>query len=277
MPRVHRDRRRRSRRGQACRLTLPYRCHEWPCEWYPLSACPCVSCVVAVLGFTLVCLLLKYQGIRLLFRFRVLFLFVRFTWGCSVLFMMKSGSRSFACWFCLDFSREIVKQTNRSKGMYKVNRRNEVCRLFGCQKHTARHRNYRQVLNFRLRCRRKTKNRLPPKNYRRIALPPKEYRHILVLPPPPKSLPQKNEKTAYRRKITAVLHYRRKIPPYFCFTASAKVVTAKKWPNRLPPKSYWHMAIPPCLCPPKKSLPRTTLNFWYVIYNKHSYYRSIPP
>ena len=34
------------------------------CEWYPLSACPCVSCFVAVIGFTLVCLLLIYQGIR---------------------------------------------------------------------------------------------------------------------------------------------------------------------------------------------------------------------
>ena len=63
---MHRNRRRRSRRGQACRLTLPCRCHEWSCEWYPLSACPCVSCFVAVLGFTLVCLLLIYQGIRLL-------------------------------------------------------------------------------------------------------------------------------------------------------------------------------------------------------------------
>ena len=31
------NRRRRCRRGQACRLTLPYRCYEWPCEWYTLS------------------------------------------------------------------------------------------------------------------------------------------------------------------------------------------------------------------------------------------------
>ena len=45
------------------------------------------------------------------------------------------GNRSFACWFCLDFSLEIAVQTNRSKGMYKGNRRKEVCRLFGRQKH----------------------------------------------------------------------------------------------------------------------------------------------
>ena len=53
------------RRGQACRLTLPYRFHEWPCEWYPVSACPCFSCFANVLGFTLsVCLLLMYhQGV----------------------------------------------------------------------------------------------------------------------------------------------------------------------------------------------------------------------
>ena len=32
-------------------------------EWYPLSACPCVSCFAAVLDSTLVCLLLIYQGV----------------------------------------------------------------------------------------------------------------------------------------------------------------------------------------------------------------------
>ena len=38
------------------------------CEWYPLSACPCVSCFVAVLGFTLVLILIN-QVIRLLLWF----------------------------------------------------------------------------------------------------------------------------------------------------------------------------------------------------------------
>ena len=49
------------------------------------------------------------------------------------------------------------------------------------------------------------KNRLPPKNYRRMALPPK------------------------------------KIPPYFGFTASAKIVTAKneKTANRLQITAVW--------------------------------------
>ena len=32
-------------------------------EWYPLSACPCVSCFAAVLDSTLVCLLLIYHGV----------------------------------------------------------------------------------------------------------------------------------------------------------------------------------------------------------------------
>ena len=36
-------------------VDFAYRCHKWPYEWYPLSACPCVSCFVAVLRFTLVC------------------------------------------------------------------------------------------------------------------------------------------------------------------------------------------------------------------------------
>ena len=67
------------------------------------------------------------------------------------------GNRSFACWLCLDFSPEIAVQINRSKGVYKGNRRQEVCRLFGRQKyrHTsiARHRNYSQVLNLRPRYR----------------------------------------------------------------------------------------------------------------------------
>ena len=44
------------------------------------------------------------------------------------------GKRSFACWFCLDFSLEIAAQTNRSKGMHKGDRRKEVCRLFGRRK-----------------------------------------------------------------------------------------------------------------------------------------------
>ena len=47
---------------------------------------------------------------------------------------MANGNRSFACWFFLDFSREIAVQTNRSKGMYKGNRRKEVCRLLDRQK-----------------------------------------------------------------------------------------------------------------------------------------------
>ena len=47
----------------------------------------------------------------------------------------ERGNCSFACWFCFEFALEIAVQTNRSKGMYKDDRRKEVCRLFGRQKH----------------------------------------------------------------------------------------------------------------------------------------------
>ena len=103
--------------------------------------------------------------------------------------------------------------------MYKGNRREEV----GCSGtkniciEPAKHRNYRQVLNLRSRYRRKTKNRLPPKNYRRIALlpnnyrrialPPKKYRHILAYRFR-QSRYRQNWKTAYRQKVTAVWQYR---------------------------------------------------------------------
>ena len=66
----------------------------------------------------------------------------------------------------------------------------EVCCSFERQEHVARHRDYRLVLSLRSRCRQKTKNRSPPKNYR----------HILGLPSPPESLPPKNEKPPIAEK-----------------------------------------------------------------------------
>ena len=52
------------------------------------------------------------------------------------------------------------------------------------------------------------KKRLPPKHCRHIELLLNNYRHILVLPLSSKSLPPKKGKTVYRRKITAMTHYR---------------------------------------------------------------------
>ena len=158
------------------------------------------------------------------------------------------ANRSFACWFCLDFSLEIAVQTNRSKGkirMSKGDRRKEVCRLFGRQKHmhiaswapqlppgfeftftlppendkplTAK--TYRRIA-------------LPRNNYRRIALPPKKYRHV-GFPLPPKSLPPKSEKP-----LTA-----KKLPP-FCITA-----------EKIPP--YFGLPLPPKSLPTKTRKPRT--------------------
>ena len=95
-------------------------------------------------------------------------------------------------------------------------------------------------MNLRSRYRRKTKNRLPPKHYRRIALPPKKCRHILLLPLPPRSLPPKNEKPPTAKNYRRNALPPNEIPPYIGFTASAKVVTAKneKTANRL--------KFPPC-------------------------------
>ena len=85
------------------------------------------------------------------------------------------------------------------------------------------------------RYRRKTKNRLTPKHYRRIALPTKKYRHISVC---------RFRQSRYRRKMK----------------------------NRLTPKNYRRMAISPRLCPPNKTLPTTTLNiFTCDIFNVHSF------
>ena len=43
------------------------------------------------------------------------------------------------------------------------------------------------------------------------------YRHILVIPPTAKIVTAEKRKTAYRRNITAVLHYRRKNTAMFWF------------------------------------------------------------
>ena len=66
-------------------------------------------------------------------------------------------------------------------------------------------------------------------------------RHDLVLPLPPKSLPPKNEKPRTAKKISPYCIAAEKIPPYFGFTASANVVTAKnaKTDNRLKITAVW--------------------------------------
>ena len=136
----------------------------------------------------------------------------------------KIGNRSCACWFCLDFFHEIAVQTNRSKGVYKADRRKVVCRLFGRQNHMYMAPQLPPSFQFSFTLRPKNEKPLtvPPKNYRRIALPPNKYRHILVY---------RFRQSRYRRKMK----------------------------NRLPPANYRRMAIPPRLCPPKKPLPTTTL------------------
>ena len=161
-----------------------------------MCTCPCVSCFVAGLDFTLVRLLLIYQGIRLLLWLQG----TAFFSFCVRAFCMRLlnsihdeivGNRSVPIGFA---------SISRLKSPYKptvqrvctgviVGKRFDVCsgaKSYAYTRYLARHRNYRQVLNLRSRHRRKTKNRLPPKNYRRIALPPKavSYTH-LTLPTTP--------------------------------------------------------------------------------------------
>ena len=144
------------------------------------------------------------------------------------------SNRSFACWFCLDFSREISVQTNRSKVMYKGNRRKEVCRLFGRQKHV-------HIPSWA--------PQLPPSLQFKF--------HVTA----------EKRRIAYLQTVTAVLHYRRKIPAYFGFIASAKFVTAEilKIANlkkrtryrlvALPLKKYRHILVLPL--PPRRLPPKT--------------------
>ena len=79
-----------------------------------------------------------YQGIRLLLWFQgtpfFSFLVRAFCMRLLNAIHDEIGNRSFACWICLDFSLEIALQTNRSKAMYKGNRRKEFSRWFGRQK-----------------------------------------------------------------------------------------------------------------------------------------------
>ena len=105
--------------------------------------------------------------------------------------------------FTSSFNMKTPNQTSVGK---------EVCRLFGRRKHVARHRNYRLGLSLRSRYRQKSayREKLPPYGITTEKLPLKNGK-----PPTAEKLPPYG--------ITA-----EKRPLYFGFTASAKVVTAKK-------------------------------------------------
>ena len=143
----------------------------------------------------------------------------------------------FACWFSLDLSLEIAVQINRSKGMYKGRRRKEVCHLFGRQKHMHIASQAPQLPPiFELTFTSPPKNekpltakKLPPFCVTAKQLPPNKYRHILV----------------YRFRQSRYRQNRKKCQP---------------------PENYRRMAIPPRLCPPKKPLLTTTLNFSWVVH-----------
>ena len=87
----------------------------------------------------------------------------------------------------------------------------EVCRLFG-------HRNYRPSFEFTFTLPPKNEKPLTAKNLPPYCITAKQVPPYCItaekmppyfgLPLPPKLSTHKNEKTAYRQKITAVLHYR---------------------------------------------------------------------
>ena len=110
--------------------------------------------------------------------------------SCSYLFKIKHDNRSFVCCFTsssgTNVRRVYCKCTRLAVGK-------EVCRSFGRRKYVAGHRNCRLVLSLRSRYRQKMKNRLPP---------------YFGFTASAKVVTAQKQKTAYRRKITAVWHYR---------------------------------------------------------------------
>ena len=151
--------------------------------------------------------------------------------------------------FTLNFGMRTPNQTFEGYMYTRLTVGKEVCRSFGRRKHVvARHRNYRLVLSLRSRYRQKT-NSLPPKNYRRMALPAEFLPPSFGFTASDKVVTAKKGKTAYRRNVTAIV--------WFCRLRQSRY--RQKTKKRLPLKNYRRMALPPHLCPPKRTLPTITL------------------
>ena len=116
---MHRNRRRRIRRGHACRLTLSYRCHEWPCERYPLSACLSLCFVLRCRSKIYISLffvnILRIKAFDHYCGFRVLLFFPFFVHAFCMRMLNSAhdeiGNRSFACWCCFDCLKLPYKPT----------------------------------------------------------------------------------------------------------------------------------------------------------------------
>ena len=150
------------------------------------------------------------------------------------------------------------------------NRRKEAFRLFARQKRKticlqlARHRNYRQVFNYVHVTAEKRKTacpkKLPPHFITAEKIPP-----YFGLPLPPKSLPPKNKKTPTAQKLPPYCVTAEKILPQFRLPPPPQSLPPKT-KSRHPPTKYRRMAIPPRLCPPKKTLPTTTLVTYFQLF-----------
>ena len=117
---------------------------------------------------------------------------------------------------------------------------------------------------------RKTKYRLPSRNYLRVALPPEDHRHILVLPFP--SIPSDivipyTVEFIPSCPITTDIYHRH----ILVLVSSVKVVTVKKGNNTdYRQQNYRQVAVPPPRRPPTISLPSTTLEINAPLLPQHS-------
>ena len=113
---------------------------------------------------------------------------------------------------------------------------------------------------------------LPPSLESPFTLPPKNGQPLSAENLPPyfgftafaKAVTAKKRKTAYHRKITTVWHYCQNFTAIFWFYRLRQSRYHQKTKNRLPPKNYRRMALPPHLCPPKKALPTITLKNYFT-------------
>ena len=137
----------------------------------------------------------------------------------------------------------------------------EVCRLFG-------HRNYRPSFEFTFTLPPKNEKPLTAKNVTPYRITAEEIAPYFGYTASAKVVFAEKQKTAYRHKVSAVLHCRRKNTAAFWLYRFRQGRYRQKRENRQPLKNYHRMAVPPPPCPPKNPLPTTTLG---KRYKKHNY------
>ena len=125
-------------------------------------------------------------------------------------------------------------------------------------------------LGLRLRWyRRKTKNRLPPKQLPPCCITAKKIPPNFSFTAYRRTNTAKKRKTVYRQKITAVLHHRRKNTTTLVITACRQSRYRQKTKYRLAPKKYRRIAVPPRLSPTEKPFrPKPLICFALLSYRR---------